>query len=58
MEKIIFLGTGNGSAINYFNTCFVLEDNKNDYLLVDTGGGNRILKQFEIANTDLKKIRK
>lgn len=36
MEKIIVLGTGTASAIN--NTCFVLEDNNNEYLLVDTGG--------------------
>lgn len=56
MEKIIVLGTGTASVVNNFNTCFVLEDNNNNYLLVDTGGGNRILKQFKMANIDLNKI--
>ena len=27
MEKIIVLGTGTPSAMENFNTCFVLEDN-------------------------------
>lgn len=43
MEKIIVLGTGTASVIENFNTCFVLEDSDKEYLLVDTGGGNRIL---------------
>ena len=38
MEKIIVLGCGTASVTNNFNTCFLLEDNNNDYLLVDTGG--------------------
>lgn len=54
MEKIIVLGTGAANAIN--NTCFVLEDNNNNYLLVDTEGGNVILKQLKSANIDLNKI--
>ncbi len=44
MEKIIVLGTGTASVVNNFNTCFVLEDNNSNYLLVDTGGGNGILR--------------
>lgn len=56
MEKIIVLGTGTASVLQNFNTCFILEDNKGEYLLVDTGGGNRILKQFKEANIDLTKI--
>lgn len=56
MEKIIVLGTGTASVLENFNTCFVLEDSKGEYLLVDTGGGNGILKQFNRANIDLTKI--
>jgi len=56
MEKIIVLGTGTASVIENFNTCFVLEDSKGEYLLVDTGGGNGILKQLGRANVDIKKI--
>lgn len=56
MEKIIVLGTGTASVIENFNTCFVLEDSNKEYLLVDTGGGNRILGQFKKANIDLTKI--
>lgn len=44
MEKIIVLGTGAASVVNNFNTCFILENNSQEYLLVDTGGGNQILK--------------
>lgn len=56
MEKIIVLGTGTASVIDNFNTCFILEDSKGEYLLVDTGGGNRIFEQFKKANIDIKKI--
>ena len=43
MEKLIMLGTGNAGVKKCYNTCFVLK-NKNEYLLVDAGGGNGILK--------------
>lgn len=56
MEKIIVLGTGTASVTENFNTCFVLEDSKGEYLLVDTGGGNGILRQLKKANIDLNKI--
>lgn len=56
MEKIIVLGTGMATVIDTFNTCFVLENSNQDYLLVDTGGGNGILKQLKKANIDLTKI--
>lgn len=56
MEKIIVLGTGTASVVENFNTCFILQDNNDDYLLVDTGGGNGILKQFKRANIDMLKI--
>ncbi|MFQ7174204.1 MAG: MBL fold metallo-hydrolase [Thomasclavelia ramosa] len=55
MEKVIILGTGNAGVKNCYNTCFALK-NKNDYLLVDAGGGNGILKQLELAKIELSQI--
>ena len=46
MEKIIMLGTGHGSVIDLYNTCFLLE-NGEDRLLVDTGGSIRIVENLE-----------
>ena len=56
MEKLIILGTGNAGVKNCYNTCFALKD-KNEYLLVDAGGGNGILKQLDLAQIDLKLIK-
>lgn len=56
MEKIIVLGTGTASVIENYNTCFVLEDSKGEYLLVDAGGGNGILRQLKRANIDLLNV--
>lgn len=56
MEKIIVLGTGTGGAIESFNTCFVLEDSNREYFLVDTGGGNGVLRQLKHAGVDVHKI--
>lgn len=47
MERLIILGTGNASIKNCYNTCFALEYN-NEYLFVDAGGENGILKQFDM----------
>lgn len=49
MEKLIVLGTGNGGALKCYNTCFVLQ-NKNGNLLVDGGGGNKILSNLQDSN--------
>ena len=56
MEKLIVLGTGTASVTENFNTCFILESNDGKYLLVDTGGGSGILKQFKLANISLNSI--
>lgn len=56
MKKLIILGTGNAGVKDCYNTCFALE-NKNEYILVDAGGGNGILKQLSLANIDLSKIK-
>ncbi len=54
-EKIIILGTGNAQALNCYNTCFALK-NRNEYLLVDAGGGNGILKMLEEKSIGLENI--
>lgn len=53
--KLHILGTGNGGALNCYNTCFAIESNE-EYLLVDGGGGNQILKQLNLANINITKI--
>lgn len=53
--KLTILGTGNATVTECYNTCFALsEDNK--HFLVDTGGGNRILKVLKDANLQLEDI--
>lgn len=51
--KITFLGTGNALTTKCYNTCFLLQEN-DDYFLVDGGGGNQILSQLEKINVDWK----
>ena len=43
------LGTGNALCTRCYNTCFTLQDADDSLLLVDAGGGNRILTQLERA---------
>lgn len=56
MEKIIVLGTGSGITINCYSLSALLENNKGDYLLIDTGSGNQILNQLNTKNIDINKI--
>lgn len=55
METLHILGTGNAMVTKCFNTCFAIADN-DDYLLVDTGGGNGILKQLELSEIAIEHI--
>lgn len=48
MDKIIMLGTGHAMTFACFNTCFVYE-NEHGKMLVDTGGGNGLLRQLQEA---------
>ena len=43
-------------AIENYNTCFALENNSGELLLVDTGGGNGIIKQLRKADIDINRI--
>ncbi len=45
---LILLGTGNAMVTRCYNTCFALRQGE-DFLLVDAGGGNGILRQTEDA---------
>jgi len=55
MDKIIMLGTGCGSTINYYNTCFLIQNEKGN-LLVDTGGSVEIVKRLKQVNIELQDI--
>ena len=60
--KLTILGTGNAAVCEYYNTCFAISDEKNlleRHLLIDGGGGNRILKVLKdtcINITDIHDI--
>ena len=56
MENIIMLGTGNGGTLNLYNTCFVIQ-NDNENFLVDTGGSIEIIKRLKQVDIDLKDIK-
>lgn len=55
MSRILMLGTGNGLVFNLNNTCFLLENN-DDYFLVDTGGGVKTLENLDKLNIGIDKI--
>lgn len=54
--KLTMLGTGNALVTECYNTCFVIEDN-NQYFMVDGGGGNTILHQLKRAGFDWMDMR-
>ncbi len=55
MERILVLGTGAGTPLDCFNTCFILQnDNRN--FLVDTGGGLQILRQIRDSGVKIDEI--
>lgn len=56
MIRLNILGTGHSMATNCFNTCFTIEEN-NKHFLVDTGGGNGILRQLNCMNIKIKNIK-
>ena len=54
-RDIVFLGTGYALALNCYNSCFVIRNN-NEYFMVDAGGGNQILKILKDTKIDIDKI--
>lgn len=53
--NITMLGTGNASAIDCYNSCFIIDDD-GELILVDGGGGSTIFKQIKQSGYDWKKI--
>ena len=53
--RITMLGTGHALVTKCYNTCFVI-DNEEEYFLVDGGGGNEILRILESREISLTKI--
>jgi ribonuclease Z len=54
--KLTMLGTGNALVTECYNTCFIIEDN-GQLFMVDGGGGNAILHQIKHAGYDWMNIR-
>ncbi|MCD8051238.1 MAG: MBL fold metallo-hydrolase [Clostridiales bacterium] len=54
--QLTMLGTGNAAVTRCYNTCFVLRDGENNFL-VDGGGGNGLLRQLELADIDWRTLR-
>ena len=53
MERLIMLGSGAAFSMRCYNSCFALQD-KDEYLLVDGGGGNGIFRQADAAGVPLE----
>jgi len=54
--NLTMLGTGNALVTECYNTCFILHEN-NQYFMVDGGGGNMILHQLKHAGIDWKQVK-
>ncbi len=54
--KLTMLGTGNAHVTECYNTCFLIED-EGQLFMVDGGGGNTILRQIKRAGYDWMDIR-
>ncbi len=55
--QINVLGTGHATATECFNTCFTISNNDFEYFLVDSGGGNGILRQLKQSKIEIEKIK-
>lgn len=56
MEQLYVFGTGNAIVTRCYNTCFAIKNSDGEYFMVDTGGGNGILRILEDMNVDMKRI--
>ncbi len=54
--KLTMLGTGNAMVTKCYNTCFVLREGE-ECFLVDGGGGNTLLRRLEEAGVEWHRIR-
>lgn len=53
--KLTILGTGNAMVTECYNTCYAFSE-ENRHFLVDTGGGNQILKKLKDAQIPLEDL--
>lgn len=56
MEQLYVFGTGNAAVTRCYNTCFAIKNSKGQYFMVDTGGGNGILRILEDMHIDYPEI--
>lgn len=56
MEQLYVFGTGNAVVTKCYNTCFAIKNPDQNYFMVDTGGGNGILRILEDMNVDINSI--
>lgn len=56
MEQLYVFGTGNAVVTRCYNTCFAIKNPEGEYFMVDTGGGNGILRILEDMEVDLSRI--
>ena len=52
---ITMLGTGNALVTECYNTCFVLSEN-GEHFMVDGGGGSAVLSQLKEADLEVLKL--
>lgn len=55
MQKIIMLGTGHGAVYHTLESCFLLQ-NDEEYFLVDTGGKINVIENMKKCGVTLDKI--
>lgn len=56
MEQLYVFGTGNAVVTRCYNTCFAIKNPDGDFFMVDTGGGNGILRILEDMAVDMNRI--
>lgn len=56
MDQLYVFGTGNAVVTHCYNTCFAIKNSEGEYFMVDTGGGNGILRVLEEMEVDLSRI--
>ena len=54
--ELTMLGTGSALVTECYNTCFVLQEDQ-QYFMVDGGGGSTILHQLKHAGINWKEIK-
>ena len=56
MGKVTMLGTGCGGTLDLYNTCFLIKNDKGNFL-VDTGGSIEVIKRLNQLEIKLEEIK-